>query len=571
MIRRRNRDFYHLALSYICFGLVPTLIAGAVLFHRFKGNMEQAILDDMGRMVSYAARNAQEMVDESSSLTKRMYDIYTEDGRLLYQLLKDTSMEDQEKCTQMALFLEEMLEGDSRIRTAAFVDREGRIYYVTRNTQKVLDEDAFRQWISQQGYSGENFSVYPTHVDSYFTDSGNPVITFRRSYQDLTSFKTIGISLGNLYLDLDLGKLASALRDVGKGIHETFSIINGNGICIYSMDGPEIGKPLEPMMSCLSSMTGIRGSLTDAGQYVVYERMEGSGWIVAAQAGKDAVMGSFYTTGQYILIFLTGSFLVLVYLFSSLTKRVSRSEGLLEQGMMEIQTGNLGSRIDVGDKEDGISVLAAGFNNMARELESSMKKVSDTLEVIRISAMKHEDKETAGIAESLSRQMEYLIGSHSCMVPLEKEIGNIREYFHIKQIQYEDRFQLEVSVDEDVVNASIAKMSLQPIVENAVQHGLMPRAGDGTVRIGAHRKDDTLELTVMDDGVGMTEEMLAVLNAGLDQDGTGVQAGSGGIHGGIRNVRDRIHRNFGSGYGLEIMSTEGAGTVVVYCLPLILE
>ena len=73
-------------------------------------------------------------------------------------------MEDQEKRTQMALFLEEMLEGDSRIRTAAFVDREGRIYYVTRNTQKVLDEDAFRQWISQQGYSGENFSVYPTPV-----------------------------------------------------------------------------------------------------------------------------------------------------------------------------------------------------------------------------------------------------------------------------------------------------------------------------------------------------------------------------------------------------------------------
>ena len=82
--------------------------------------------------------------------------------------------------------------------------------------------------------------------------------------------------------------------------------------------------------------------------------------------------------------------------------------------------------------------------------------------------MKHEDKETAGIAESLFRQMEYLIGSYSCMVPLEKEIGNIREYFHIMQIQYEDRIQLEVSVDEDVMDAIIVKMSLQPIVENAV-------------------------------------------------------------------------------------------------------
>ena len=81
----------------------------------------------------------------------------------------------------------------------------------------------------------------------------------------------------------------------------------------------------------------------------------------------------------------------------------------------------------MGDKEDGISVLATGFN-MARELESSQKKVSDTLWVIRISAMKHEDKETANRRKPVP-QMEYLIGAYSCMVPLEKEIGNIMEGF----------------------------------------------------------------------------------------------------------------------------------------------
>ena len=91
------------------------------------------------------------------------------------------------------------------------------------------------------------------------------------------------------------------------------------------------------------------------------------------------------------------------------------------------------------------------------------------------------------------------------------------------------------------------------------------------MRIEARRKDEILEITVMDDGVGMTEEILAALKDGLDQDETGVQTGSGETHGGIRNVRDRICRNFGSGYGLEIMSTEGTGTVAVYCLPLILE
>ncbi|MEQ2426573.1 sensor histidine kinase, partial [Enterocloster hominis (ex Hitch et al. 2024)] len=113
------------------------------------------------------------------------------------------------------------------------------------------------------------------------------------------------------------------------------------------------------------------------------------------------------------------------------------------------------------------------------------------------------------------------------------------------------------------------RMSLQPVVENAVRHGLLPKKGDGTVSIEARRKDSILEVTVMDDGVGMTEETLADLNAGPDQDGTDVQTGDKGLDTGIRNVHDRIRRTFGPGYGLKIMSNEGKGTVVVFCLPFI--
>lgn len=595
MIQRRNSIFYRLTLSFICLGLVPLLIAGTVLFYRFRGNMEQVILDDMSRMVSYAAHNAQEMVEESSGLTKRMYDIYTEDGRLLYQLIKDKTMPDREKRTQMALFLSEMLEGDSRIRTAYFADKDGRIYYATRNTQKVLDEDAFRQWISQEGYSGENFAVLPTHVDGYFPDSRNQVITFRRSYQDLTSFRTIGISLGNLYLDLDLGKLSAVLQDMSMGVNETFSIIDQNGICIYSMDGSGIGKRMESLVPYLPSMTEARGSLADRRQYVVYDRLESCGWNVAAQAGKDSVMSSLDSTRQYVMVFLSGAFLVLLCLYSYFVKRIRRPVELLEQGMMEIQTGNLGSRIDVGGREDEIGVLAAGLNNMAQELEAYIKKVYvaeirqrdaqldalksqikphylyNTLEVIRMTALEHEDKETARMVESLSRQLKYLIGCNSDMVPLKKEIENIREYFYIMRIRYENRIQLEVSVDEDVMEASIIKLSLQPIVENAVRHGLRPKKGSGTVRIEAHRREGSLEVTVMDDGVGMTEEILAALKAGLDQEEMGVQTDEGWEHVGIKNAYERIRKIFGPDYGLEIMSTEGTGTVAVYCLPLILE
>lgn len=247
----------------------------------------------------------------------------------------------------------------------------------------------------------------------------------------------------------------------------------------------------------------------------------------------------------------------------------------------------------MGDREDEIGVLAGGLNEMAKELEAYIKKVYvaeirqrdaeltalksqikphylyNTLEVIRMTALEHEDKETARMVESLSKQLKYLIGVSGDMVPLKREIENIREYFYIMRIRYENRIQLEVSVDEDVMEASIIKLSLQPIVENAVKHGLRPKKGNGTVRIEAHRQEGHLEVTVMDDGAGMGEETLKNLNDSLGQEEMGVLTTDGWEHVGIKNAYDRIRKNFGPEYGLEIMSTEGTGTIVVYTLPLV--
>lgn len=594
-MKRRKSIFFSLTLSFVCLGLLPLLLAGAVLFYQFKKNMEQVMLDDMMRMVSYAARNAEEMVDECSSLTKRIYDVSSEDNRMLYQILKAEDIGQEEKAMQVMIFLNEMLDGDSRIRTACFVDEKGSIYYATRNTQKVLNESGFRQWIGKDAGMDENFSILPTHVDDYFPNSRNQVITFRRSYQDITSFKTIRQRLGNLYLDMDLGKLSSVLQDMSMGVNEDFRIIDGSGRCIYSFQAFETGKTAEDMIPLLGSMTENRGSLLEDKQYVVYDKLQNCDWNVAARAGKDSVLQNLEGTKQYIAVFLSGIFLILLCLYSWFLKSVRRPVDLLKNGMLEIQKGNLENRIDVGFREDEIGILAEGFNNMAEELEEYIKKVYvaeirqrdaeldalksqikphylyNTLEVIRMTALEHDDKETSRMVESLSKQLKYLIGYNSDRVPLKREIENIREYFYIMRIRYENRIRLEVSIGEDVMEASIIKLSLQPIVENAVKHGLRPKKGSGIVRIEARSQSGFLEITVMDDGVGMSEKKLEELTGSLSQEEMGMHTEEGWQHVGIKNAYDRIKKNFGPDYGLEIMSTEGTGTVIVYTLPLVFE
>lgn len=290
------------------------------------------------------------------------------------------------------------------------------LYYTTRNTQKVLEEDAFLAWTNQEGETKESFSILPTHRDDYFPGSENPVITFRRSYRDLTSFQTIGTSL----------------------------------------EEQEIGALLEDGNALIQQMEGTEGKFLKDGAYVVYERLEGGGSAVA------------------------------------------RAEQLKE-GMLKIQKGDLESRIDVGGREDEIGMLAEGLNDMATELETYIKKVYvaeirqreaeldalksqiklhylyNTLEVIRMTVLEHEDTETARMVESLSKQLKYLIGCNSDRVLLKRALENIREYFYIMRIRYENRIELDVSAQPEALEASIIKLSLQPIVENAVRHGLRPK------------------------------------------------------------------------------------------------
>ena len=142
---------------------------------------------------------------------------------------------------------------------AAFILRtgKGRFNYATRNAYKVLDEDAFG--IGPGKRMRRDFRL-PAHMDDYFQDSGSQVITFRRSYQDITSLKTIGSCLGHFYMDMDVSRLQSALSDIDLGFGASFYIMDDSGACIYRVDTGGSGKTADSMASLLPSMNQETGS-----------------------------------------------------------------------------------------------------------------------------------------------------------------------------------------------------------------------------------------------------------------------------------------------------------------------
>jgi two-component system LytT family sensor kinase len=135
-------------------------------------------------------------------------------------------------------------------------------------------------------------------------------------------------------------------------------------------------------------------------------------------------------------------------------------------------------------------------------------------------------------------------------VPLEEELDFVRTYVEIQQMLLQERLDVRWQIDEETLDACVPAMVLQPLVENAVQHGLAPRVGGGTLEISARRQAHRLRLEVVDNGVGMSGA---------------VATGAGGI--GLSNTRARLRHLYGSAAALDIAAREGGGVNAVIDIP----
>lgn len=283
-----------------------------------------------------------------------------------------------------------------------------------------------------------------------------------------------------------------------------------------------------------------------------------------------------------------------------------RSVVQLSQASRRISQGEL----DIPDvderRSDEIGHLAATFNEMKRSMKRQMQLLQEknemertlrlretetlalqnlieagklqllrsqihphflfnTLNVIAYNARQEGAEKTGTLIASLSRLFRYSLGSNALEVPLSKEKQIVDDYFSFYHERFGDRLSLTWAIDPDIelTETMIPSFLIQPLVENAVQHGLGPKEEGGRVTIDVRKAESLLQITVSDDGVGMSQEALERLRAQL-KSGT-----NSGEHIGLYNVAARL-RLSGRAEGLEIRSGEGTGTAICMKLPLVI-
>ncbi|MCD8198056.1 MAG: sensor histidine kinase [Lachnospiraceae bacterium] len=197
----------------------------------------------------------------------------------------------------------------------------------------------------------------------------------------------------------------------------------------------------------------------------------------------------------------------------------------------------------------------------------------NTLEAIRGDALCLGADKIADITEALSVFFRYTITNTRNLVTFQEELDNVENYFIIQKYRFGDKLELSTNFEDDeriLMRILCPKLSLQPIVENAIFHGIEKRREGGLVEIDVELVNDTVHINISDNGIGMTAEKLKQLNVGLQNASVGHIQEENKKNGGIalKNVSRRIKLLFGEDYGLRVSSIEGMGTNVEMTLPI---
>jgi two-component system sensor histidine kinase YesM len=462
---------------------------------------------------------------------------------------------------------------DPYISNVIFIENDGTIYAYGRNNRPLTNRDAFLELISPyQGGEENRLGFIPTHRDSYFLGSYRDVFTLRRNYLDISHPLGLYRVLGTLYIEVDASVFDAAWRPFESYRKAEIFIADREGNPIYG--NPVYWAERESSKNRFLEISSPCGLAP---------------WELVFRINYREVTSSAAELLRLIFISVTLILTTLLVLSVFYSRYFANPVKAILAGMKKVEKGCFDLEFKVKARDE-IGELAAGFYEMAEKLRayietsliarihqkeaelSSLKArikphfLYNSLEIIRMNAIANDDSSTADLVIHLAQQMRASIDRRDETVPLSRELDLVRGYFVFINLRYDHKVLLEIQVDPALEKVQVLSLLIQPVAENAVIHGIIPK-GTGRVSIRIGTEEDCLLITVKDDGAGMDAATLRNLTNLLKNE---YHAEEGRQYDsiGLKNVHDRLRYKFGESYGVSIRSTPGLGSTVTLTMPL---
>ena len=557
--------------------IIAIALISLIIFQRFTNSLNATIIEENSGIVGQLGESVDSYLRNAMKVSDSIY----------YNVIKNTDISNDDIKKGMNLIY---VNNDNMIDDIALISGKGELIESMpalrlKDNSNVLEKDFFKKSMAESEYI--NFSM--PHIRDLFDRNEN-------------SYSWV-ISLSRAVEVTDEGKATQALLLINLNymyFEEIFSNVNlGNGGYVYlTNDSGDIiwhpkqneiysGRFKEDNKYAATLKDGITVENLRGKNITLNVRTIGyTGWKLVGVT-PSAALGVDGIKFRFFVLFVADLFLFLLAMINAfISDKISNPIKRLDGSVREIESGNLDVEI-VPSGSYEVEHLGKSIKNMLGRIkvlmsdlvaEHNAKRKSEfdtlqsqinphflynTLDIIVWMIENENSDKAVNIVTALAKFFRISLSKGKNIITVKDEVEHVRNYLMIQNMRFKNRFEYSIDVDEKVLSYSSLKLMLQPLVENAIYHGMEFMDGDGEIDVKVFKEDDSLYFKITDNGLGMSEDMVETL---LSKDFVPSKKGSGI---GVKNVNERIKLYFGSEYGLKVESEPDEGTKITIHLPAV--
>ncbi len=568
-----------LAMSFAAVIMLSMIFVGFALNQKFVQTSRESLSENSLEIIEQVERNL-------NNYLKGMIDL---SNLLVIDINKFKLL----NLSELDRDIETLMRTRTDILSISLFTTDGKLIYEgsgqkLKDTATVVDTEWFDKALSSDG----TIRISPPHVQSLFKNRHPWVITLSRK----VSFRiNQNMEEGVLMIDMNFSMIEDLLNGVRLGKKGYVFLLDGENNLVYHHQQQLIYSGVK-----VERFEGIESR--DQGSFVQKDS-NGDSRILTIFPARHVdwkLIGVYYLSDlsaeqrdltEFIVLTLAFGMLIFMSVSFYMTDRITKPISELANSMRAVEMGDFNTQIDVQGEYE-VMQLARRFNLMTAQIKSLMKQVVEEQESKRKSELsalqaqinphflyntldsviwmaengKHHD--VVKMVTSLARLFRISISRGRNVITVKEELSHAENYLTIQKMRYKDQFEYRFEIDDEVLNYRTQKLLLQPIIENAIYHGIRQMVDEGEIVIRAYAKDDILYFEVEDNGLGMSELVRKDILKRHDQIDDGAVR-VGGV--GVTNVFERIKLMYGEDFGIDIESEIEEGTKITLSIPVIRE
>ncbi|SFE01466.1 two-component system, sensor histidine kinase YesM [Paenibacillus catalpae] len=567
----------NIAAASACLILLTAVLLGVISYQLSASSVRETAQDYTAELIRQVNANIQTYITSMENIS--MLALSNEDVReLVGEAGNDgTSAEELAREQRISAYFHSILASRKDIASINVIGYNGR--FVSDREQAELNPSVRLEeqpWYKSAQEASGRIVVSSSHVQHMFKDEYDWVVSLSRELWSKDQTEPRGV----LLVDLNFSVINDTLNNIDLSKRGYVFIVDEDGNIVYHPQQQLIYSNLKSEKIDEVLAKGSGSFMTDEGKtsriYTIQNT--GFGWKIVGVSYANELIGN--KREMQLSMVAAGIFCLIVGLLLAvfISRNLSRPIKQLQEHMKKVEKGIFNIRVPIGNPRE-IASLARTFNLMVVKIEELMSQVVREQEIKRKSELTAlqaqinphflyntldsiiwmaEGKKTDEVVlmtSALARLFRSSISRGQELVSIRTEIEHVANYLTIQKIRYKDKLDFHIDVDQDIYHYRTLKVLLQPLLENAIYHGIKNKIGTGTIQVTGGKREGYIWFEVSDNGVGMEADTLrSILEPRRsDRESKGV---------GVVNVHERIQLYFGKEYGLSYASIPDEGTTV---------